>query len=133
MGTPSIISYFDGKIYKAIYCQWDGYPEHNGLILKKYYKNEDKIKSLIELGYLSNLREEIGEKHDIFDLSKGNWTTALYRDKNEKYRAAYECDRIDLLEKFATDIGVSYLYIYKDNEWKCYEYKPTFIELKEDV
>ena len=39
----------NGKIL-AVYCHWDGYPEHVGKILKKHYRNANKIKDLLKVG-----------------------------------------------------------------------------------
>jgi len=38
-----------------IYCHWDGYPEHNGVLLNDFYNNEDTVRDLISLGDLSVL------------------------------------------------------------------------------
>lgn len=38
-----------------IYCHWDGYLEHNGAILQKYYNTADKVEELLKLGNLSCL------------------------------------------------------------------------------
>ena len=48
----------DGSV-KSIYCHFDGYPSHNGRILNESFKDHDKVKSLIDLGDISFLREEI--------------------------------------------------------------------------
>ena len=52
----------EGKI-RAIYCHWDGYIDHNGKILIGNYTDPAKVKALIDLGDISSLREEVGEKH----------------------------------------------------------------------
>ena len=28
---------------RSIYCHWDGYPEYNGVLLKNFYNNSQKI------------------------------------------------------------------------------------------
>ena len=40
MGTRSTIAIHNknGEI-KSVYCHWDGYYEHNGVILYNFYKN----------------------------------------------------------------------------------------------
>jgi len=40
----------------TIYCHWDGYVNHNGMILKEHY---DKVQELIALGGLSSLESKI--------------------------------------------------------------------------
>lgn len=61
MATRSTIAkeYPNGTI-KQIYCHWDGYLAHNGIILLKYYSDQDKLDQLIEMGDLSVLKPEIG-------------------------------------------------------------------------
>lgn len=56
MATRSTIGirHEDGSVTK-IYCHWDGYIEHNGGILQKYYNTAEKIEPLLSLGNLSVL------------------------------------------------------------------------------
>jgi len=53
----------DGSV-DSIYCHYDGYLSHNGVILAKYYNNEEKIRKLISLGSLSFL----GKSAEFFKL-----------------------------------------------------------------
>ena len=64
MGTRSTIAleFADGTV-QQVYCHWDGYLDHNGAILKEHYSNPFKLRELIDLGDLSSLRPNIGEKH----------------------------------------------------------------------
>ena len=48
----------DGTV-DSIYCHWDGYPSHNGKILKEHYSDRAKLKQLIELGSISSLGSKI--------------------------------------------------------------------------
>ena len=66
MGTRSTIAMKkpEGGVV-AIYCHWDGYPAHNGVILNKHWTDTDKIAQLIGLGDLSSLGTELGEKQDF--------------------------------------------------------------------
>lgn len=58
MGTRSTIGVLntDGSV-TAVYCHWDGYPEHNGKILIDNYTTEEKVRELIGLGSISSLSE----------------------------------------------------------------------------
>lgn len=75
----------DGTI-RSIYCHFDGYPENNGVILFENYKTQEKVESLISLGSLSSLHEEIeipeGVTHDFNNQVKGI-TVAYNRDRGE--------------------------------------------------
>jgi len=48
----------DGSI-TSVYCHWDGYPSHNGVILLENYQEPEKIKMLISLGDLSSLEKKL--------------------------------------------------------------------------
>jgi hypothetical protein len=75
----------DGTV-SSIYCHFDGYPENNGVILFENYKTQEKVESLISLGSLSSLHEEIeipeGVIHDFNNQVKGI-TVAYHRDRDE--------------------------------------------------
>ena len=91
MATRSNIAYKtpEGKI-RSVYCHWDGYPAHNGEMLRRNYTSNEKVEALIALGSISALNEEIGEKHP-FDRNYNepelpltdNWTLAYHRDRGE--------------------------------------------------
>jgi hypothetical protein len=82
------------KTVRAVYCQWDGYLEHNGSLLHKHYSASPKANNLIALGNISSLKAEIGEKHDFsrldstlpeaeYEAKYGNMTTFYTRDRGE--------------------------------------------------
>ena len=54
MATRSTIGVLntDGSV-TAVYCHWDGYPEHNGKILIENYTTEEKVRELISFGSIS--------------------------------------------------------------------------------
>jgi hypothetical protein len=96
MGTRSTIAleFADGTV-EQVYCHWDGYLAHNGQILQKHYINPFVLRDLIDLGDISSLGKEIGEKHAFsqFELRAEevqaykelteNWTTFYGRDRGE--------------------------------------------------
>jgi len=109
----------DGSITN-IYCHYDGYPEHNGAILKKYYSTPVGVDQLIALGNLSILAEEIGEKQDFYNIKsqRDNWCLAYGRDRGESNQHAQVSTRESF---FSADRGVDYLYLYNNEfEWECY-------------
>ena len=130
MGTRSTISMrnSDGT-YTGIYCHWDGYVSHNGRILHEHYQDERKIRQLMELGSLSGLGPEIGEKHPFdnpypwdhpqhgeWKQKYGNWCHAYGRDRGE--------DDIDAVTgvnytELVLDLGIQeYNYLWENGEWK---------------
>lgn len=97
MGTRSdiIVEGMDGK-FRAIYCHWDGYLDHNGRILHEHYTTQAKCDALAALGGISSLKAEIGVKHpfeadmhyttkqqDVHRKKFGNMVTAYHRDRGE--------------------------------------------------
>ncbi len=68
MATRSTIAleYADGTVDK-IYCHWDGYLDNNGKILFNSYQDPFKVQRLMDLGDVSSLGPNIGDKHD-FDI-----------------------------------------------------------------
>ena len=121
MATRSLIGKLnaDGTITN-IYCHWDGYPSHNGVILQEFYNTPVKVDQLLALGNLSALDEEIGEKQDFDDRSTqgGNWCLAYGRDRGESNQ---EAQMVTREEFFSKEHGVDYLYLYNNEmEWECY-------------
>jgi hypothetical protein len=121
MGTRSAIGMrtLDGRI-TAVYCHWDGYPQHNGAILAEHYTDVDKIAELISLGDLSVLREQIGEKHDFNARYEGgdvreDWCVAYHRDRGEKLTVRVFNDAMDFVDNFRS--GEEYFYLWNGTEW----------------
>ena len=83
MGTRSTIAleYADGTV-DQIYCHWDGYLEHNGMILEKHYKDPFVLQKVMDLGDMSSLGERIGSQH-AFDKAPEGECTFYKRDRNE--------------------------------------------------
>ena len=109
------IQHHSGSV-TAIYCHWDGYPAYNGQILLDHY---DMIKALqlMQLGNLSILHEEIGEKHD-FNSRGYPGCTAYGRDRGERDQHASEWSNAeDWFENFGA--GAEYFYLMgQDGLWK---------------
>jgi len=116
MDTRSLIGIETGDTVKTIYCHWDGYPSHNGIILVDNYNTPSKIYELLALGDLSTLKEITGEC----------W--AYHRDKKESYDTVKAKDiKYSDLEKYANDCGVDYIYLYNEEfEWECFKYNSTY-------
>ena len=84
MATRSTIAleFADGTVGQ-VYCHWDGYLEHNGKILQNFYTDPFKLRKLIDLGDLSVLHAELGEKHDFNDHNYKDGCTFYGRDRGE--------------------------------------------------
>ena len=117
MATRSTIGIIDNKsgVVTSIYVHWDGYPEHNGEILVKHWSDPDKIWALMDLGALSSLGEEIGEKHDFNDSGPIH-CTAYGRDRGETQVGSQTHNS---LGEFL-DNGEEYNYLWDGVRWNCF-------------
>ena len=134
MGTRAFIGIEneDGTI-TSIYNHWDGYPEGVGQKLLNNYNTEDKIRELLSYGDVSNLGEEIGEKHD-FDTHSNNekakdWCLFYNRDREEEdVEAKVSENENDFLKNHQEDF--TYLFRPKENKWYFREWKNELKGLK---
>ena len=139
MGTRSHIGLVDeNKNVKFIYCHWDGYPNYNGLLLNKFYKDENKIKDLLAMGDISSLganaiakevwvmmsQEEQGEHSEegfrVHTLSYGNW--------RDEVCPAGQCT----LEEFVKqdeESWIEYKYYFEEGEWHCINPRGREVEI----
>lgn len=124
----------------AVYCHWDGYPEHNGKILMENYTTEDKVRELIGLGSISGLGRQIGERHPFskFENDHGQhplvgaakearialaeregWTTFYGRDRGEEDVGPRTfADSTEFVREF----GEEYNYLFVNDVWYVNQY-----------
>jgi hypothetical protein len=120
MGTRSTIAYKEGNTIRAVYCHWDGYTSHNGRILQNFYQEARKIGQLIELGDMSSLGAQLGEKHPFdervdADTYADTRCTFYGRDRGEDGVDAKEFDTIQAwLEHYDWS---DYAYLWNGREW----------------
>lgn len=121
MATRSLIGKLNpDNTVSYIYCHWDGYPEHNGVILQEHYNTPFKVDQLLALGDLSVLGEEIGEKQDFDNYSTRNnsWCLAYGRDRGE---SGWQMNTTSQDDFFNNNPSIDYLYLYNnDFEWECF-------------
>ena len=114
MATRSNIAYKtpEGKI-RSIYCHWDGYPEHNGEMLVRYYQEARKIAQLIELGSLSSLNKEIHYKGEHnFNNPQEDVCVFYARDRGEELHVS----EYDDIPSWIDDME-EYAYLWNGQEW----------------
>jgi hypothetical protein len=106
----------DGTV-SSIYSHWDGYPSHNGKILKEQYTDRSKVESLIALGSISSLAEstECPEGHGFENRIDG-YTVAYHRDRGEDLSIQTHSSVESYLESNVEEYG--YLYTL-EGEWIC--------------
>lgn len=109
--------------YTAIYCHWDGYPSHNGIILRQHYKLK-KLEKLLALGDISALRKNVdpnpSKAHDYRNDQK-DVVVAYHRDRGDMYRPATTYSDTAELLAAANEMGAEYVYILssKTGKWNC--------------
>jgi hypothetical protein len=118
MSTRSMIAYDDGNSVRMIYCHYDGYPDYNGKILAKHYTDPEKVKQLIDLGALSILGEEIGEKQDFDRGQTDNWCLAYGRDRGEDGCEARKYINLGYAVNVFNASGNDYMYAFDGKEWR---------------
>lgn len=131
MGTRSTIIVKVGKVYKGIYCHWDGYPEGKlgvGYKLHSIYNTQEKVEALVELGDLSSLRDKLSPEPGTihtFDKPQTGVTVAYGRDRGEK-DVAYKVGKTVLeVEDLISDFA--YSYVFKNGSWRVRHYsRKTF-------
>lgn len=123
MATRSLIcKQSEDKTITGIYCHWDGYPDGVGETLKEHYVDPNKIDKLLELGSISSLAPEIGDKHS-FNKPTSGWVVAYHRDRGEDFEDCHYVDMKDLMANARNHYGVDYVYVWSpfDNKWHHYK------------
>ena len=121
MATNAHIGYIENNKITYTYLHYDGYPSHAGKILYEEYNNINKIKELIELGYLESI--DSGE------------VVAFHRDKGHDFDHV-KPETTNSLNEFTT-CEFNYLFNVEFKRWTFftnlgefdlgYEYNNDFI------
>lgn len=115
MATRSAIVMKTEDGYEGIYCHWDGYPSHNGKILKESYTDANKVKELISLGSISSLAPEVSTKDEhSFQKPKDGVVVAYHRDRGEDL-TIYKGKTIKEVVK---QIDHEFMYVFDGKNWK---------------
>ena len=152
MATRSTIAleFADGTV-QQVYCHWDGYLDNNGKILQEHYSDPFKLRELIDLGDLSSLRSNIGEKRPFstFELDKNNtdynellalyekaeaedWCNFYGRDRGEANCGAKRFK--DYADYVANHQYEEYEYILrKDGNWYVSKHDGPYALLKDAI
>jgi hypothetical protein len=127
MATRSTIAleYADGTV-DQIYCHWDGYLSHNGKILMEHWQDPFKVQKMMDMGALSALGRDIGEKHDFSADSSD--CTFYGRDRGESEVSAKRFANFqDYLENHQYE---EYEYILRtDRQWYVCDYSEKYVLL----
>tara|TARA_B100000287_G_scaffold77223_1_gene69318 strand:- start:49 stop:573 length:525 start_codon:yes stop_codon:yes gene_type:complete len=108
----------NGKV-RSTYGHWDGYPQHAGKMLKKYYKKPVVVQNLMQLGQfgISSIGPKIkGSKDHSFDNPEKDVTVFYGRDRGEKSRAISNWKDRDSV-KLNSGEEFAYIFSMKDKKW----------------
>ena len=116
----------DGSV-DHVYSHWDGYPEHNGVVLIENYNNINKLNELIKNGDMSILAEHIypvPDKAHSFDHEEGRQDDVCLfynRDRGEDWkhtnpRTSKSLDRF-IQDCKLFDCEFAYLFDEDKKEW----------------
>ena len=155
-GTISIVTErTKNGVGRTIYTHWDSYPSNNGRILLEHYKDAEKINSLIGLGDISvlaenvrpgkeGIRRKMNEKYEYdliptkephsFDKPHDGVVVAYMRDRKEKDVEAHPFQGKAPNKKFSEEYD--YLFVESENKWYVrdnHKSRPKFVELTEKV
>ena len=107
MATRALIGYFDDdRVLTTTYNHYDGYPDHLGKILNKYFSNEELAKKIAGTGYISYIDDDgtINSKYD---------------EEPNRLKLSGDFDEEDMLEIAGKvdEYGGDYGYVWHDGEW----------------
>ena len=112
MGTRSAIGYLQpsGSV-RAVYCHWDGYPDHQLPILEAKYNTLAKVKALIKPGSMSSLESEHTWDYEYRDSQPLYHAERGHGDKPKTSSNAFDYWR---------DQDCEYLYVFDGTKWITY-------------
>ena len=109
----------------SVYCHSDGFPELNGAKLVEHFNSYDDAAELIDGGDISRLWTN--KSWGNFHLPTSG--PLYYTSRGDEYNPP----RLDSnLEKYLAN-GEEYAYIFKDDEWVCYNTKDWSEEYLQQV
>ena len=141
MATRSAIGYLQpsGSV-RAVYCHWDGYPEHQLPILEKRYSSTRKVQALIRPGSMSSLRTrktwDDGSEYlqDAVGAPLRDIEGYLMTKNDRAPQPLYHHERVAMGEDYAekpitsnhalhtwfTEHDCEYLYVFDGQKWITY-------------
>jgi hypothetical protein len=121
MATRSTIAVMqEGGSVRSIYCHFDGYPKGVGVTLKNCYNDTITIENLLDLGDLSVLDVEIGEKQDFGARREGH--CLFYgRDRGEDGIDALVHANVEEWLGFRKGNCCEYGYLWDGTSWSTFE------------
>lgn len=122
MGIPCFIAKEIGdNQYRTIWCAFDGYLEHTGVMLARHYNTEERVDKLLDLGNLSGVfptLEPDPSKPHTWGNHQRNVTISYARDHGENGQEA-TVKTFDELNDDSAWTQTTYIFT-KDKTWKYF-------------
>ena len=100
----------------SVYCQYDGYPEFNGRVLRDHYNTVEKVRNLIDGGDMSCTWTNAGWNNETLHETGPLYRTARGESMEDNAPRLDE-SIFDFLEK---ENNEEYAYIWTvNNKWVC--------------
>lgn len=116
MATRSVIAVRTGTArkprYLAVYCHYDGYPEHQLPILTEHHNTPGKALALVSGGDISCLRTNLGWQRETLPEAG----PLYYRDRGETDVDARSFGSIQQLLEHFKDMGCEHSYVHVDKQ-----------------
>ena len=117
MATRSTIAIenLDGTV-SQVYCHWDGYIDHNGVILQTKYNDRGLVENLIKGGDISVLGSSVSHEPISFDEPSAYTKYYSYRGEDCPARVYGSFDDYEMNHQYE-----EYEYLFtKDNVWSVF-------------
>lgn len=115
MGTQAFIGYRDEMgMIRAAHVAYDGYTTGVGATLQEFYRDAQKIETLVNMGSLRGLKSTLA----AVEVYPDGALNMLVCSDVEEYRTEYRCS------SFA-----SYAYLWDGEQWLVSDYGSAFIPL----
>lgn len=118
----------------SVYSHWDGYPEHNGKILKAKYTTIDSVTELIDGGDISSLETKTTWESTYTDGSYTNTREEqplYYFERGENDVEPQLSKNLKQFFKLTKDCGGEYSYLYRNGTWLCFNDKNKLVDIPE--
>lgn len=129
MATRSAIAIQTTRGLRAVYCHWDGYPEHHLPILERHYRSAAKAAALIRPGDISCLRTRSTWEHssairdadgNVVTDTEGYWRhendrdaqPLYYHERGERDIKPRRFATVDDLAQWADGSGCEHVYVF---------------------
>ena len=98
----------------SVYCHYDGYPAHNGRVLRTHFDTIEKVRELIDGGDMSCTRTNAGWNNETLpEVGPLHYST-----RGEDCPPRHD----ETMTEFFNN-GEEFGYIYQNGEWFCYDTK----------